>query len=1248
MVDVTGRIGSEQVELNNAATEATLRMLLQATLSANKQNHDDIAKMAKQAGLDPASVAAANENLDRVAATGKKTEGAFYTLGLGTGVAVEGFKKLDTALSPLISQLLAGTDKASVVFGTLEKFAGPLSGVVNIFGRLAKFQEENLEAYQKMAKAGVNFGGSLTDMRTAAASTYMTLDQFGQVMKENAGTFAKMGGSVNDGAKAFIAISNTLNKSALGSDLRALGYTSQEVNQGMIDYIGITGGRTRKELQNTEQLAKAGANYLENLDGLSKLTGESKDALAAKMKQDAANEAWQMYLLTLDEVGREKANKANLEANARGGKGAAEALQARLMGLPPQTEAAKKFVGTLQNGNAAVNKLADDVNDSSKSLKDMDKTAAGVSVGMAADGERLKQVGSAILMSGKGGEEFSKALGAANNATRNGIKSTEDQIAFEAKIKTEAKAQKESEAKAAVDTQKAVQELGQTVLAALLPAIKLLTPIMNTVVGVFGAIVKVMNEYKTVTIALAAAAAAYLIIQKTQQILSAVKAAKAAGGGVRGMLGALTGGGGGPLGSSPNSPMWVKIAGGGVLGGEGKGSPLGGGGSGGGGGGIGSNVAAGLGGLGKGLQGLLSGLGKGAGQLIKGILSGLAGGLKLMGDPKVMLGIVSVGLLGGAMMIAGKAFKEFTGVNWGDVLIGSVVLTGLAVGASALVGIAPFIGITAVAIGLLGAAIWVLAKGLKEFPTFAIPGMSEAFEGFGKIVGNVFGFVGDVVSGLIDTVKKVFGTVWDIISWPFKKIGSLISGTIDVVSGMFKTLWDIVSWPFKQLGNLISGTVNVVTGMFGILWDVISFPFKMIGSLISGTIDVITGMFGTIWNVVSWPFKQLGNLISGTVGVATDIFKGMVDVISAVFGTVWDVVSWPFKQLGNLVSGTVDGITSIFTGMVDGISAVFGTVWDILSSPFKMIGALVSSVFDGISGAIKFVIDKLSNILGMIGSVIKGVAGFVGRLFGGDSNKDEKGGGGLNSPEFTKATSVLLEAANKMNAAGDKLMAGGGAGGNGTPLAAVNGTPNTGGDGISSTIMNKAMSSIFKPNALDLPPMSEDAMKYRSTMSIFKPNALDLPPMSEDAMKYRSTMSSINDKPISNALAPVAPNSPVAPVSPVASNSPVTPVASNSPVTPVASNSPVAPNSPMDKIKDILSTLGLNNPQVSAAKQAGGAVSSAFGNISGSKTTEFLSKEIETLNKNTIEMLKQLKEIADHTRQGVSATKSLGGDLFKF
>ena len=525
MADVTGSIGNEYVELNNAATEATLKQLLQAV---QKQGG------AGAAGAAASTAGAAGVNAAAVEAAKASTK-AQKELADKAANLKQTFSALAVGMTELAGKLLQGSSSSSDLFAAFERLPGAAGAVATVFKKVAQFQEENLEAYQKMSSAGINFGGSLTDMRTAAASTYMTLGEFGKVMKENAPAFARMGGSVNDGARAFIAISSTLNKSSLGTDLRALGYTSQEVNQGMIDYIAISGGRSRKEMQNTESLAKAGANYLENLDGLSKLTGESREALAAKMKQDAANEAWQGYLLTLDEAGREKAIKANLEAGARGGKGAAEALQARLMGLPPQTEAAQKFVGTLQNGNAAVNKLADDVTDSSKSLKDMDRTSAGVSAGMAKDGERLRGVGSALIMAGKGGEEMSKALGAANNATRNGIKSTEDQMAFEAKIAQESKAQKASEAKSAVEAQKAMQELGQTILSALLPIIKILTPVINAFAKVVTIIATQFEKLHGVLQLAVLGIIAYVAAQKLQTAQAAAKNA----------LGDLGGGGSG-------------------------------------------------------------------------------------------------------------------------------------------------------------------------------------------------------------------------------------------------------------------------------------------------------------------------------------------------------------------------------------------------------------------------------------------------------------------------------------------------------------------------------------------------------------------------------------------------------------------------------------------------------------------------------------------------------------------------------
>jgi phage-related protein len=220
-----------------------------------------------------------------------------------------------------------------------------------------------------------------------------------------------------------------------------------------------------------------------------------------------------------------------------------------------------------------------------------------------------------------------------------------------------------------------------------------------------------------------------------------------------------------------------------------------------------------------------------------------------------------------------------------------------------------------------------------------------------------------------------------------------------------------------------------------------------------------------VWDIISWPFKQIGNLLSGTVSV-----------IKGIFGTVWDIVSWPFKQLGNLVSFTVDGITSVFKGMVDGISAVFGTVWTIISWPFKMIGSLVSNVFEGISNAIKFVVDKLSNVLGMIGSVIKGITGFVGSLFGGSEKKEEKSVSG--SPEFTRATAVLLEAANKMNVAGDKLIASSATIGKNSAVAGSSMFDSV----LSATGINKAVSDI-KQKALNLPPISEEAKKIASTFT---------------------------------------------------------------------------------------------------------------------------------------------------------------------
>lgn len=478
MADVTGSIGNNPVELNNAATEATLRQLLQAVVAAGTKNTSALNALAQNSGLNANAIQQANQAVGQLQPQMNALGKASFMLGATFGQVENTLKTVwDSG-----EKLAAGTAQASDLFANLGKILpGPIGAVATGLGKLAKFQEELLVQYQSLTKAGANFGGSLTDMRMAASQTYMTMQEFTQVITANSTTLAKMGGSVDQGARSFVTMSNSLLKSAEGTGLRALGYTTQEVNQGLLDYINLTGGRTRKELQNTEALTKGATEYLEQLDGLSKLTGESREALAAKMKEEAANQAWEGYLLTLDEEGRKKANAARLEAEARGGKGAAQALQAKLMGLPPMTEAAQKFVGTMQNGNQALDGLAAGVKDNTKSVEDVKRAGAGFSQGLAKDGQNLKQVGSAMIMAGKDVELYGRALKAANDAQRNEIKSTEDQIEFEKKIAEEAKKQKESEAAAAVATKKALEEMGQKLLAAFLPVAKAGLAVVNAI-----------------------------------------------------------------------------------------------------------------------------------------------------------------------------------------------------------------------------------------------------------------------------------------------------------------------------------------------------------------------------------------------------------------------------------------------------------------------------------------------------------------------------------------------------------------------------------------------------------------------------------------------------------------------------------------------------------------------------------------------------------------------------------------------
>jgi len=472
MADVTGSIGNQPVELNNAATEATLRQLLAAV-----QGRGGAAGVGGLAGqsLNPQTVQQANQALSRLGQTGQ-------TLGQGFGVLVNVLGQNSAGIKNFFSQINQGTAQTSDLIGAFAKVPGPLGAVATGLMMLAQYQEKNFDTYQKATAAGVSFGGSLTDLRVAAAQTSLTLDQFTSLIKQNNKTFLLLGGSVNEGAKNFVTFSQSLTQGQTGRELRALGFTTEQINSGFAAMLASQGGLSRQEQQNMGIVTAGAKQLFMQMDALAQLTGEQREEQERAMKERAANEAIQNYLSTLGVEERNKAEAAFNEARMRGGKGAEEALASRLMGIPPLTDRAQQFETVIQGGGRALDNLTKDVNDSSKTIQDVQKTGAQVTRALADSGRDNKELFKAMIMSND--SQFREVAGAAlradTQARKQGIENLNDEERRIAEVKADQeKRRAESQAKSMADAKTSLDELTVAFQQMLAPIVTALTPVLK-------------------------------------------------------------------------------------------------------------------------------------------------------------------------------------------------------------------------------------------------------------------------------------------------------------------------------------------------------------------------------------------------------------------------------------------------------------------------------------------------------------------------------------------------------------------------------------------------------------------------------------------------------------------------------------------------------------------------------------------------------------------------------------------------
>jgi len=150
-----------------------------------------------------------------------------------------------------------------------------------------------MKSFQQSASIGATFGGSIEDMIDSATGAGLTIDAFSSIIAKNGESVALLGQGSADGAKRLGELGKQIRKSGMADELYRMGYSTEDINNGLATFGGrlAKGGALQK--MTTEQIASVTGNYLKELNAVATLTGQSKEAL---QEQENARMADAQYL----------------------------------------------------------------------------------------------------------------------------------------------------------------------------------------------------------------------------------------------------------------------------------------------------------------------------------------------------------------------------------------------------------------------------------------------------------------------------------------------------------------------------------------------------------------------------------------------------------------------------------------------------------------------------------------------------------------------------------------------------------------------------------------------------------------------------------------------------------------------------------------------------------------------------------------------------------------------------------------
>lgn len=318
MATVTGELNGQPIILDNAASEATLYALLQATMSnSTKKGEADKIQRAYEEALKRTNKEheknqkALKDHADVV----KKEKDAREDLNKRIREEDEARKKLLSGMMEL-GNLVGNTIGKGISFAfstatpKVTDFTNALSGIPiigPIISAVGTALQGQIDNFRILSTVGADFGVSVLSMTQLALNAGMSLETFTKTIAENGKSLAQLGGSTAAGAKIFRNISTNL-QGPFATGLTRLGFTMEETAEYTAGYLAMQTRLGRAQNMTQGELTEGTKAHLLQLDMLSRVYGMTRQEAQKALDAQQQDKRMKLFYAAMGKMGDETKN----------------------------------------------------------------------------------------------------------------------------------------------------------------------------------------------------------------------------------------------------------------------------------------------------------------------------------------------------------------------------------------------------------------------------------------------------------------------------------------------------------------------------------------------------------------------------------------------------------------------------------------------------------------------------------------------------------------------------------------------------------------------------------------------------------------------------------------------------------------------------------------------------------------------------------------------------------------------------